>query len=154
MIIYVDMDNVICKYSEAIEEKRRTHPDIKYPQSIVDFFRNLKPIDGAIDGMEYLFRNFDTYILIAPSLKNPLSYMEKRIWVEEYLGFKFVEKLIISPNKSLLIGDYLIDDNTSGAGQDRFRGNLLQFGKHYPNWDSIINYFTNSGKIITGTDNV
>jgi 5'(3')-deoxyribonucleotidase len=44
-------------------------------------------------------------------------------------------------DKSLLKGDYLIDDE-GNAGQDRFEGEWLHFGKgnKYPDWKSIMKY--------------
>jgi 5'-nucleotidase len=78
------------------------------------------------------------YMLTAPSTKNPLCYTEKRVWVERYLGMRFVERLIICPNKALLIGDILIDDQASGRGQEAFTGTLAQFGSAaYPDWPAV-----------------
>jgi len=83
--------------------------------------------------------NFDPYILTAPSTKNPMSYTEKRVWVEKHLGMEMVERLIISPNKSLLKGHYLIDDNIEGKGQEGFEGEVLQYGSAlYPNWNAVM----------------
>ena len=65
---------------------------------------------------------FDVYILTAPSIRNPHCYSEKRILVEKWLGFGAVKKLIITPNKDLNKGDYLIDDNSCGKGQENFEG--------------------------------
>jgi 5'(3')-deoxyribonucleotidase len=73
--------------------------------------------------------------LTAPSEHNPLSYTEKRIWIEKHLGFDFVERLIICSNKSLLKGDILIDDHISGKGQENFEGQLIHFGsEEFLNW--------------------
>ena len=55
---------------------------------------------------------FDMWFLTAPSIKNPMSYAEKRVWIETN-SFP-PERLIICPDKSLLKGDYLIDDNKEG----------------------------------------
>ena len=82
------------------------------------------------------------YILTAPSVRNPSSYTEKRLWVEEHLGLGAAYKLIISPNKGLNLGHYLIDDYTKGKGQENFEGRLLQFGSaEYPDWISIRRFF-------------
>ncbi|WP_291725594.1 5' nucleotidase, NT5C type [Bernardetia sp.] len=149
-IIYVDMDDVLCDYKAAFTKAIEKNPEIQYPQSQFDFFRKLKPITGSIEAIEFLRKQdiFEVYILTAPSLFNPISYLEKRLWIEDHLGFEFVEKLIISPNKGLLKGDYLIDDITEGKGQEGFEGTLLHFGKEkYPNWKSIIHYFTTTYSI-------
>jgi len=113
------------------------------PQAEFGFFTNLKAIEGAIVSVNFLINSdvYDPYILTAPSIKKPLCYTEKRIWVENYFGLEFVNKLIISPNKSLLKGDFLIDDNIEGKGQEDFEGEVLQFGRElYPTWESSLLY--------------
>ena len=137
--IYVDMDDVLCNFTKAIKEQRHT---LKFPQAKFDFFRNLEPIENAIDSYLYLHNNFHTYILTAPSIYNPMSYTEKRVWVEKYFGIDIVNNLIICSHKNLLIGDYLIDDNNKGKGQNLFQGKLIHFGKlQFKSWDLVINYF-------------
>ena len=70
----------------------------------------------------------------------PWVWTQKREWVEKYLGKNAYKRLILSHNKHLMIGDYLIDDRTkNGAGE--FKGELIQFGtKEFPGWDSVLNY--------------
>jgi 5'(3')-deoxyribonucleotidase len=136
------MDDVLADYSSSFIHYQKTRSDIKYPQSIAGFFEKLEPIDGAIDAVHTLINNssFDTYILTAPSTRNPLSYTEKRVWIENHFGYEFCEKLIICSNKGLLKGDILIDDNLTGKGQDKFEGEVLHFGSdEYPNWQVIQN---------------
>ncbi len=143
-IIYIDMDFTLCDFGSAYNEVRKKHPDIKYPHSQPGFFENLKPIDQAIEVYLWLNNqeNLDVYILTAPSVRNPLCYTEKRLWVEHNLGLEMAYKLIISPNKGLNKGHYLIDDYTSGKGQEHFEGEVLQFGsEQFPNWQSIKDYF-------------
>lgn len=143
-IIYIDMDDVLCDFIGSYNSKIAKNPDIKYPQSQFNFWRDLKPLSGAIDSVKILNSSdqFSVYILTAPSIMNPLCYLEKRLWIEDYFGIEMVNQLIISPNKALNKGDYLIDDYDKGKGQDKFEGKLLHFGsKTYPNWDCIIDYF-------------
>ena len=53
-----------------------------------------------------------------------------------------VENLIISPNKGLNKGHYLIDDCLSGKGQEFFEGKLIHFGSDtFPDWASVKRYF-------------
>ena len=140
MIVYVDMDDVICDYTKSYQEAKKQRPEIIYPQSIYGFFSNLKPIDGAIETIIALkqSKDYEVYILTAPSTYNPLCYTEKRVWVEKWLGYYFVKRLIISPNKGLLKGDVLIDDHVNGNGQERFEGKLIQFGgSDHPDWSSV-----------------
>jgi 5'(3')-deoxyribonucleotidase len=139
-VIYIDMDDVLVKYSEGINAKKLQTPQQAYPQAEWGFFANLEPMEGGIAVMKQMLADPDIepYIATAPSLKNPLCYAEKRIWVENHLGFEFLKRLIIIPNKGLLRGDILIDDNVIGKGQDSFQGALWQFGSsQYPNWDVV-----------------
>lgn len=136
--IYVDMDDTICDFTKSKMEHLEKTPEIKYPWCQIDFFRKLKPVEDAIESLKILSEEYDVWILTRPSIKNPLCYMEKRMWVEDYLGIEWCEKLIICPDKSLLIGDYLIDDQP----WDNFKGRQLLFGsKKYPNWKSILDFF-------------
>lgn len=101
MVIYLDMDDVLCDFKTAYEKALLENPLINFPQSQYGFFTNLNPIDGAIETAKALEASgrYQPYILTAPSLKNPLCYTEKRVWVEKWLGFSYVEKLIICSEK-------------------------------------------------------
>jgi len=61
------------------------------------------------------------------------------LWVEDHLGFEWVKRLIISPDKFLLNGDVLIDDHVEGRGQENFKGKLVHFGSpRFQNWAHVI----------------
>ena len=137
------MDEVLCDYSRSFNYIQKTY-DVKYPQSLYGFFKKLKPKEDAIESANFLFQQdiFDVYILTAPSVHNPMCYTEKRVWVEDHLGMDFVQKLIISPNKGLNRGDYLIDDHATGRGQEGFQGKFIHFGQEeFPDWKTVMNFF-------------
>ena len=141
MIIYIDMDDVLCDFSGAKKRALELFPGIKYPQSQYGFFEKLAPLKGAIDAIKTLIDSdrCDPYILTAPSTRNPLCYTEKRVWVEKKFGYDFVSKLIICSNKGLLKGDILIDDHMNGKGQENFEGRLIHFGsRQYPDWKAVM----------------
>lgn len=144
IIVYIDMDHTLSDYDAGFRRHQSLHPDLEFPQSVPGMFLNLEPVHGAIDA--YLWLNshprLDVYILTAPSEMNPHSYTEKRLWVEKHLGMEVVRKLIISPNKGLNRGDFLIDDYISGRGQENFEGKILQFGSdEFPDWQAVIGFF-------------
>ncbi|MFK7765703.1 MAG: hypothetical protein AB8B55_00575 [Mariniblastus sp.] len=140
-IVYVDMDDVLCNFAGGARKRSQADPNRKFPQSKIGFFENLEPIEDGIESVQSLLEDFDVYILTAPSTRNPHSYMEKRIWIEKYFGYEFTSKLIISPNKGLSIGDYLIDDNVRGKGQENFKGELIHFGSAtFPDWKSVVQH--------------
>ena len=139
-IVYVDMDDVLCQFREAYREAVAKNPAIQFPQSQYGFFANLLPVKGGIETVKQLIASdrYDPYILTAPSIRNPLCYLEKRVWIEQHFGIEFVKKFIISPNKALLKGQYLIDDNVTGKGQDGFEGEVIHFGsQRFPDWASV-----------------
>ena len=143
IVIWFDMDDTLCYYTKAINAARLACPGMAYPQSQLDFFRNLEPIPFAIEAFKELAGDPRFYVAIAtgPSEENPLSYMEKRIWVEQHLGKEFVHRLYITPEKHRIIGDVLVDDLVSGKRmQHLFRGTLFQVSPESTNlmWRYII----------------
>ena len=144
--IFVDMDGVLCDYYGAFKRALYETPQIGIPQSQYGFFANLEPIRNAITYYKLLNMNldFDVRILTSPSVYNPLSYTEKRVWVEKYLGLDEAKKMILAPDKSLLIGDYLIDDYDyhEQSKQHLFQGELIHFGSDkFRDWVDVGNYF-------------
>lgn len=143
IVIYIDMDDTICDYMKAHLE----HYDYDFspfPQARNGFYLGLDPLKGAIEGVKELLTmpEYDVYILTAPSVINAHSYTEKRLWIEKHFGLDFCHKLILSPNKGLLSGHYLIDDIVMGKGQENFRGELITYGSmRFPDWESIMEYF-------------
>ena len=139
-IVYIDMDDTLCDYLSAHQSAMKLRPEIQFPQSQPGFFHGLLPLPGGIEVMKQLLasENYDPFILTAPSIMNPFCYTEKRTWVEEHLGMEYVYRLIISPRKDLLIGEYLVDDYNEGKGQEVFQGKIIHFGTNScPNWTSI-----------------
>jgi 5'-nucleotidase len=138
------MDGVLCDFQSAFDRDRSIWLDQPFPQSKPHFYRELVPIENALESIKTLssLPDFNIFILTAPSIYNPLSYTEKRLWVEDNLGFTWVDKLIISPDKSLLRGDVLIDDHIRGHGQEKFNGRLIHFNsEEFPDWSHIIEHF-------------
>lgn len=141
-IIYVDMDDTLCDFRGGFLKALAEAPEMPFPQAQYRFFANLQPIEGAIQVFKAMIRSdaYDPYILSAPSLRNPFSYAEKREWVEVHMGADVCNRLILCAHKGLLRGDFLIDDNVSGMGQEHFEGQIIQFGSSkFPDWVSVRN---------------
>jgi len=142
--IYIDMDGVLCDYKKTYLRYKAKSPEIVYPQSQYGFFLELEPLPGSIEAFLKLSVIHDVWILTAPSIYNPMSYSEKNYWVRKHLGSEYLKKLIMCPNKSLLKGDYLIDDNEWTNWQGDFEGELILIGsEEYPNLASTLNFFDN-----------
>ena len=143
-IIFVDMDGVLCDFMK--DYNKLISKDNPYPQSRINFFKNLEPYSDAVASYRELEEHFDVWILTRPSVLNPLCYMEKRMWVEDHLGIETCHKLIISSDKSLLRGDYLIDDmpRDNIGNVLNFQGEHIHFGtESAPNWEAVLNYLIN-----------
>jgi 5'(3')-deoxyribonucleotidase len=137
------MDDVMCDFKTAFFQKRKENPAIKYPQSTFDFFRKLKPIPNSIQGYYKLLysKEYEPYFLTSPSILNPLCYTEKRLWIEDNINIEACNRLIISPNKGLLKGEYLIDDRIKGNGKEEFTGEIIHFGSDkFKDWKTVLEY--------------
>ena len=132
-IIYVDMDGVLVDYKH--------HDDGKEHKK--GAFLEMKPVKDAIESFNSLSENplYDVYILSTAPWDNTSSWEEKRLWVEKYIGKNAYKRLILSHNKHLNAGDYLIDDRLKN-GSEKFTGKLLHFGKgnEFKNWKTVMAY--------------
>ena len=138
--IYVDMDGVVANYYKAYREAISLYPEQAYPQAQYKFFENLEPIYGAIEAMRFLNKYFNVFLLTRPSFRNPLNYTEKRVWVEKYLGIDMCKKLMLAPDKTVVRGDFLIDDNVH-TGLFEPEWEHIHFGSEkFPGWVSVISY--------------
>ena len=100
----------------------------------------MKPVDGAIEAYEELTKHFDVYILSTAPWDNPSAWTDKLLWVKKYLGDLAYKKLILSHNKNLNAGDFLIDDRkANGAGE--FNGEHIHFlSDKFNDWNDVLNY--------------
>lgn len=141
-ILYVDMDNVLVDFPAGIdqldEEIRKKY--IGNYDEVPGIFGLMPPIENAIESYEVLSQLFDTYILSTSPWENPSAWIDKLLWVKKYLGKPAYKRLILSHNKHLNLGDYLVDDRDKN-GADRFRGELIRFGsEEFPNWNAVTSY--------------
>lgn len=137
------MDGVLADFNKAIKERVTPELAVKYGENIDQIpgiFKDLEPINGAIYAFEELSKKYECYILSTAPWDNPDAWTEKRLWVETHLGQLAYKKLILSHNKHLNRGDYLIDDRyANGAGE--FEGEHILFGgSDYPNWKTVLEY--------------
>ena len=136
------MDNVLVNFQSGLDQV----PEAVLQQyegqldNIPNVFSLMKPLDGAIEAFTTLARIYDSYILSTAPWENLSAWSDKATWVQTHLGDSAKKRLILSHNKNLNIGNYLIDDRTAnGAGQ--FIGEHIHFGSEkFPNWKSVLNY--------------
>ena len=145
-IIYFDMDGVLVDLAAKIAEYPAEVVAKFEKDDMVDqmpaLFLDPPPIKGAVDAFNKFVNSdkYDVYILSTAPWENPSAWMHKRLWVDKYLGDGAWKRLILSHNKHLNMGDYLVDDRTKNGAGD-FTGELIQFGTDkFPDWDSVVQY--------------
>ena len=132
-IVLVDMDGVLADFDGAtqahlesleipIRERnnfyyRDDYPEADYADVInklhasQNFFRNLPPVDGAIEGWDKIKDlGYEPRICSSPLHTNEWCKEEKLKWIEEHLGREAAKSAIIDSKKELYDGIALIDD--------------------------------------------
>jgi 5'-nucleotidase len=169
MRILIDMDGVIADFEKGIlDTYRNRHPEKpfipldkrtsfhvkeQYPNELQPligeiylskgFFLGLPPIEGSLEALsELLSRGNEIYICTSPFLNNPFCIQEKYAWVTEHLGASWTKRMIVSKDKTIISGDFLIDDKPYIRGVQQ------------PQWEQILysqpyNAFVNSKKRMT-----
>jgi 5'(3')-deoxyribonucleotidase len=141
-ILYFDMDNVLVDFQSGIDQ---LSPELKEQykddlDEVPGIFGLMKPVDGAIDAFNLLAEKYEVYILSTATWENPSSWCDKLEWVKKYLGVNAYKRLILSHNKQLNKGDYLIDDRLKN-GASEFEGELIHFDtEQFPDWASVLKY--------------
>lgn len=108
---------------------------------IPGIFSEMLPIDSMIELFNKMVDSgkYDCYVLSTAPWDNPTAWIDKLLWIKKYLPNAY-KRLILSHNKNLNSGDYLIDDRTAnGAGE--FKGIHLQYGSHGIDSEYLTNYF-------------
>lgn len=152
-IIYLDMDDVLADFFSATwsESENRIMEERMWDK---DFFLNLKPIPGSQGSVFLLAKmGFDLRVLSQPLADSPESYTDKAKWIQLHFP-QLYKNLVLTQDKSLHIGDYLIDDNVT-KWKSKFEKNGGKF-IHFPyggynlqhrefdtraTWEKTVKYF-------------
>jgi len=150
--LYVDMDNVIVDFMSGVnridpkilESHESKHGVGKNLDEIEGVFALMDPIPGAIDAVRSLAEKFDTYVLSSSPWLNPSAWADKLTWIHKHFGTgadnPLYKRVILSHNKHLNAGDFLIDDRPNN-GAAEFMGEWVHFGTEgLSSWDEVKEY--------------
>ena len=157
MRICIDMDEVIVDNYQAyhrLYEEREGRPierEAYYGKRIYDlpgieyvrealhepgFFRHLPVMKDAREVVEELYAQHEVYIVTAAT-EFKYSFTDKWEWLEEHMPFVHWERIVFCGNKSIVHGDYMIDDKPKNL--DGFNGQGLLFTASH-NSQQQVNY--------------
>jgi len=138
--LFVDMDDTLCDFSGASKAAVEKEPGIKWPQCQMDFFRNLKPLPGAVEAFHELSEYYEMHVLTRPSVENLMCFTEKAVWVRDNLGKEVLSNLHLSCHKGFFCQNekaILIDDTIWSD----FKGRQIEFGSAvFPNWEFTLDF--------------
>ena len=139
-IVYFDMDGVLVDFMSGVDKQSKKVKSVfkNRLDEIPNVFSKMNPYIDMLELVEDMYNDdrYDVYILSSPSSDNPSSWTDKFNWVQKCLPM-FKRRIILSHNKNLNIGDYLIDDRTkNGAGY--FKGEHIHYRtSEYPDVKSL-----------------
>lgn len=140
------MDNVLVDFKTGIEKLDKNTIDEFEGRldEVPNIFSLMESYPNAIDSVHRLSKKYDLYILSTAPWLNPSAWIHKLEWVHKHFGKEkdslFYKRLIISHNKNLNTGEYLIDDRPNNGAKD-FKGEWIHFGSQdFPDWDTVTEY--------------
>lgn len=140
MLILIDQDNVLADFEQGMRRcfakqfpkllidkpRRHFYWAMDYPEYMNElaqvytaegFFVNLPPMTGAIEALhELLAVGHDVRICTSPITEYRHCVTEKFMWVERHLGKEWVNRIILTKDKTWVRGDILIDDKPGITG--------------------------------------
>lgn len=95
------------------------------------FFAGLDPIVGAVETLHTWSRQgHKVYICTAPLMNSETCAQEKLAWVRRHVGLEFVRRTIITADKTLVQGNFLLDDRPDITGDASPTWKHLLFATH------------------------
>jgi 5'-nucleotidase len=92
------------------------------------FFRDMLPIVGGKEALTEMDEMcFEVFICTSPLSTYQNCVLEKFEWVEKHLGSRWVNRIILTKDKTLVKADYLIDDKPEITGVE-----------DTPSWEHIL----------------
>jgi 5'(3')-deoxyribonucleotidase len=156
-VVYIDMDDTLADFWSAARSPGGTTV-LEHKMWDKDFFLNLEPTPGSKGAVHEIIKlGYDVWILSQPLAECPESYSDKAKWIQLHFP-QLYKKIILTQDKSLKIGDYLIDDNRQ-KWQEKFEqngGKFIHFnyggynGRNWPDteksWREVVEFLTEEAR--------
>lgn len=84
--------------------------------------------EGAFWAVDWIYKNFNTYILSAPWVDSETCVWEKMQWIKKHLPFFDLNKVVFSSHKHIIHKDSILFDDKP-QNLEEFRGKKIAF--HY-----------------------
>ncbi len=148
----------------AFEERKNFFLRDDYPEHLklkIDeilrekgFFADLPAVPGGLEALKTLHATGYTIIICTSDIfANPTGLMDKRNWVRTHLDDTFAKAMIFTRDKTLIRGDYLIDDRPTIIGalepawehvifDQPFNRNITGTKRMNPDWSNWRELFT------------
>jgi 5'-nucleotidase len=154
MRILVDMDGVIADFDQEFQQRwKQRHPTKlyipvekrtkyyvkdEYPDTLKplvveilfesSFFEEMAMVPGAKEALEEMeAKGLEVFICTSPLSTYGNCILEKYKWVENFLGAAWVNKIILTKDKTIVKADILIDDKPELTGVEKA-----------PTWEHIL----------------
>ena len=146
-------EETLAKYQDDGTPKHKPHYD-----DIPGIFLRMKPMEGAVEAVQKLYKHFDCYILSTSPWGNATACSDKLEWIKKQFnntipettlkpgetdcGNPFYKRVILTHHKDLCLQDgaWLIDDRDK-HGADKFADHHIKFGaKEFPDWKSVTEF--------------
>lgn len=89
-----------------------------------EFFRTMIPNENSVEVLEALNSKYELFIVSA-AMEFPQSLPEKLEWIKEHLPFLTWKQIVFCGSKSIVHGDFMIDDLPHNL--EHFRGEKFIF---------------------------
>ena len=130
--LYIELENVLCNYNGRFFELRAEY-DCDDINELPIHYKDMEPIDGAIEAVEECAENLNVYIVTPDEQRE-----EKTEWVRTHLP-QVVDNILFCNIEEIRDGNYLVCMNKEKGGC--FRGRLIEYySMNFPTWLEILNY--------------
>ncbi len=138
------------------EERTALRTAVKVAQAKRHFYLHLLPIDGGPAAIRELARaGHDVWLCSTPDHTNPTCADDKIAWAEAWIGKGWGQRVILTHDKTLVRGDFLIDDKpeVTGAAEPEWQQILFDqpYNQHVEG-KSILRSWRDPGHIATSLE--